>query len=233
MSDPGNPRQYTDPGAPPGADPGLRKVGDDLRNAAREAREAGSQAASTISAEASAAAGTLKREGAALLDTAKERAASMADDGKRAGAEQAQGLARAIHRAADDLEAESPELARVIHDAAGTVDGMARALRDRSPAEMLRGAEDFARSQPMFFFGAAALAGFALTRFARASATHRHAHMQDGQTEYPRAPAVANTAASALPGHRVGEDGATRPATLASASLGGAAAYRPPSADQA
>jgi hypothetical protein len=49
---------------------------------------------------------------------------------------------------------------------------------------------------------------------------------------YPQAPSIPNAGASAMPGHSVGEDGATRPATLASASLGGAAAYRPPGSGQ-
>lgn len=226
MSDPGNPIR----GQNPTSGTGLQQAGDDLRHAAREVRQAGSEAASTVAAEASAAAETVKREGAALLETAKDRAAQLADEGKDAGAAQARGLARAVHRAAEDLEQESPELARTIHEAASTLDGMARALRERSPAEMLRGAEDFARSQPLFFFGAAALAGFALTRFARASATHRHAHMHDapaGSSEFPRAPGLPNTGAAAMPGHHTGDDGVARPATLASASLGGAAAYRP------
>jgi hypothetical protein len=63
---------------------------------------------------------------------------------------------------------------------------MARALRDRSPGDLLRAAEDFARRQPMVFFGAATLAGFALARFARSSATHTHsthAHPQRGRFE--------------------------------------------------
>ncbi|HEV7266654.1 MAG TPA: hypothetical protein VGN83_17285 [Falsiroseomonas sp.] len=253
MSDPAHPTTPTPtpPGVKAAGEP-RRNATEDLRATARETRAAASEAASTVSAEASAAAGTLKREGAALLDTAKDRAGEMAREGVEAGADRAKGLARAIHRAADDLEGESPELARTIHEAAGAVDGMARALRDRSPGDMLRGAEAFAQRQPLVFFGGAALAGFALARFARASATHhhetRHAHPthQAAHGEIPGTPAgggattspgtaTAGAAGSTYPTAATPRDpatGAPRPATLASASLGGSAAYRPPSQDK-
>lgn len=228
MSDPGNP---TRPQTPENTgEAGLRQAGEDLRVAAREARTAASEAATTVSSEAVAAAETLKREGAELLGTARHRAEGLAQEGVQAGAAQAKGIARAIHRAAEELERESPTLARTIHDAAGTVDGMARALRDRSPGEMLRGAEDFARRQPLVFFSAAALAGFAIARFARASATHHHPphgarhDLHAGGTSAIGGMAGTTTRA---PGWVADETGTPRPATLASASLGGSAAYRP------
>jgi hypothetical protein len=134
------------------------------------------------------AARTVKQEGEALLDTAREQAEGMAEQGQRAGAAQAEGVARAVHRAAEELERDNPTLARVVRDAAGSVDGMARALRDRSPGEMWRSAESWARQRPLAFFGAAAIAGFALSRFARSSvprhagASHRGAWHGGGAT---------------------------------------------------
>jgi hypothetical protein len=283
MSDPFNPTRPADttPGSPMGTptgtstgssmgssmdptnDPGLRRAGEDLRQAASAAREAAGEAASTVASEASAAAGTLKQEGAALLGTARERAEEVAREGTRAGAAQAEGVARAIHRAADELERESPQLARWVHDAAGSIDGVARAFRDRSPREMMASVEDFARRQPIAFFGVAALAGFAVSRFARSSAMHRSQQgyggsapgyptthgsaaygggtttgramggsMAGGTTSGSAGSAYPSTttsseAAAGAPGWVAEEGGTPRPATLASASLGGAAAYRP------
>jgi hypothetical protein len=132
--------------------------GYDQRQPTQELREAAGEAARTV-----------KQEGEALLGTAREQAEGMAQQGQRAGAAQAEGVARAVHRAAEELERDNPTLARVVRDAAGSVDGMARALRDRSPAEMWRSAEGWARQRPLVFFGAAAIAGFALSRFARSS----------------------------------------------------------------
>jgi len=270
MSDPGNPMR-PDSRNPSGSGTDVRQVGDDLRSTAREARDAASEAASTVAAEASAAAQTVKQEGAALLDSAKHRAEDMARDGQRAGAQHAQGVARAIHRAADELQNESPELARMVHDAAGSVDRMARALRESNPRDMLHTAEDWARRQPLAFFGAAALAGFAIARFARSSAEHAHGSAHEGQpyggmrdtrrdmttagttatgaiaggnmpgtpsagmgvatgageATYPHGPSTPHDTAAGAPGWVQDEGGKPRPATLASATLGGAASYRP------
>jgi hypothetical protein len=168
---------------------------DPLRRAGGEVREA----AAGIAAEATATARTLKAEGEAVLEGARARAEEAARDGVRQGARQVGGVARAIHRAADALEDESPDLARGIHDAAGRVERMAHAMRERSPGELLRSAEDFARRQPLVFFGAATLAGFALARFARSSAAH--AHPQDGAMRNdPRSGDFARAAMAGAPG---------------------------------
>jgi hypothetical protein len=144
----------------------------------------------------------------------------------------------------------------VIHDAAGSVDRIASALRDRSPREMLHTAEDWARRQPLAFFGAAAVAGFALARFARSSAQHRHdmrtagtsstgsiagGSMADGPSAgmgvgpggaaFPNTGSTERDTATTAPGWVQGPSDTPRPATLASASLGGAASYRPRGGD--
>jgi hypothetical protein len=226
-----------------------RKGVEDLRTAAREA-------GTRISEEASATTETLKREGAAMLDDARTQAEGLAKEGARAGADQVGGLARAVHRAADELEQQSPALARTIHEAASAVDGMARQLRGSSPGEMMRSAEDFARRQPLAFFGAAALAGFALARFARSSSPQRGPQARYGMDTagtsasgpitgpggmerdtmgthagashagaHPGALSVGPGAGA--PGWTSDDNGTARPATLASASLGGAAAHHP------
>jgi hypothetical protein len=124
---------------------------------------------------------------------------------------------------------------------------MAQRLRGSSPGEMLRGAEDFARRQPLAFFGAAALAGFAVARFAKSSATRRgapmagpaaHASAHTGDVPPPEMASAGmpigtpiGTPAGA-PGWVRDADGPPRPATLASATLGGAAAQPPRDRDQ-
>jgi hypothetical protein len=180
-------------------------------------------------------AGTLKREGAELLGAAREGAGHLAEEGVAAGAERAGGLARAVHRAAEAIEPESPTLARTVREAARGLDGMARRLRERGPGEMLRGAEDLARRQPMLVLGAAALAGFALARFTKSSGARRG--MGEARGEMPRhdtpmgttieARQAAHHAGDMPPGGpaRVRDAGdMPRPATLSGAPLGGAAA---------
>ncbi|MGG5821046.1 hypothetical protein [Falsiroseomonas sp. HW251] len=212
-------------------------AGETLREGARQVRDAASSAAE----QAKSAAEQAKHEATGLLDTAKERAAGVAEEGRRAGAEQAQGIARAVHRAADELDRDSPTVARMLHDAAGSIDGMARALREQSPGEMMRGAEQWARRQPYVFFGVAALAGFALARFARSSASQAGSYRTQGYGggsqgmghgrvgAMPGAPSAGHEVggATGAPGWVADESGTPRPATMAAASLGGAAAQRP------
>ena len=134
-------------------------AGARMLDAAGEAKDQGAEAIET-----------LKQEGGAVLDAAQQRASSLFDEQKRAGADQAEGLARAVHNAADQLQETSPQIAGYVHEAAASVDRMARTLRDRGPNQLLHDVQDMARQQPVAFFGAAVLAGFAIARFARASA---------------------------------------------------------------
>lgn len=240
MSDPTNRSDTERRGSEPHGS--ARRVGETLQDTARDVRDA-----------ASSAAGRAKEEGAGLLDAAKERAADVAEEGRRAGADQAQGFARAVHRAADELGQDSPAVARMLHDAAGSLDGMAEALRDQSPGEMLRNAEAWARRQPYVFFGVAALAGFAIARFARSSAADARSHRDGprmqryGGTDMTGAgsgvttggmaggatptttPSTGQplTGAGSAPGWKTDQDGTPQPMTRAAATLGGAAAQGP------
>jgi len=303
MSDPTFPGTRADPpdrmtgmgGTTAGND--LRNAREDLREGAEALRGGAADAAETLRREAAAAGRTLKQEGTQVLHDVQERAVEAAERGKHAGAEQAEGIARAVHRAASELEDNSPQLASIVHDAAGTIDRMARSLQESSPGDMLQGVQDFARRQPLAFFGATVLAGFAIARFARASAPrsagtgstygmtgedmsagmdpygssaasrggmaradhageghgstgglgvadpYRGAAGTGGANPYtsidPTGGASAGMdptgtgggmaspgGAAQAPGWVAGEDGKPRPSTLASASLGGAAAMR-------
>lgn len=159
------------------------------------------------------AAEEIKAQGAELLGQAKDRAEDLMEDGKAAGANQASGLAQAIFHAAEDLEGTSPEVARHVRAAAESLNGIAEALRERSAGQLLEDVTDFARRQPTLLFGAAAIAGFALVRFARSSAEGRDT-------------APSRRASSMPPGAaRSTSEEAPPPTSMARATLGGAAAY--------
>lgn len=228
---------------------GTMKPAEPARNASAASTEVGNEARATadrLRNEASGAVADIKAEGAGVAEAAKQRASHIAEEQKKAGADQAAVMARAVHHAAEDLEEASPQLARHVHEAASAVEGFANALRDSSPAELMKRGEDLARRQPVAFFGAAVLAGFALARFAKSSASDSHygsarqydARHDDGPQYMPGATATGGgtatprTAAAGAPGWVPagpgrGQDDATRPArpaTTAAASLGGAAA---------
>jgi hypothetical protein len=178
-----------------------RQEGSGAKSSAAELASEARGAVSGLQAEAAGIVQDVKADGAVVVEAAQERATGFAEEQRRAGAEQADSLARAVHRAADEMQGASPQIARYVHEAASSVDHLARALRDRSPGELIGGVEEFARRQPVAFFGAAVLAGFALARFAKSSA-------QDAR---PSA-------------HNTGSDYGTRPTRSQSPPFGGSRA---------
>jgi hypothetical protein len=120
--------------------------------------------------QASSAAEDAKMAFGAASGTVKERARKVAEQQKKVGAEQIGGVARAVHGAAHELEQELPHAAGFIHDAAAKLEGAANSLRERSVDDLIRGLNNFARTQPAAFLGGAVLAGFAFSRFLKSSA---------------------------------------------------------------
>ena len=224
----------------PGRDP-VDRMKETAREGAEGVRREAEEGARGIRDEAAAAYEEVKQQGASVLETAQQRVGEFAEEGKDAGVRQAEGLARAIHRAADEIQDSAPWMARYVHEAAVSVDGMARSIRDRRPREIIGSLESLARRQPVAFFGAAALAGFALARFARSSPPRHGAQLagsgRDDDTDFGggahRSGTGSMSASSATsrvvpstgaPGWQADEAGRARPATMAAASLGGSAA---------
>ncbi|HEY8613013.1 MAG TPA: hypothetical protein VIL69_17215 [Roseomonas sp.] len=209
------------PGAQPPSSRPLADLRDDAQAAAAKLQTHAGEAANSVRETAASATEEARTQGEEILGAARERAEDLAEDGKEAAAEQASGFATAIRHAAEDLEDSSPEIARHVRSAADSVEGISAALRDRSAGQLMQDVTDFARRQPAAFFGAAALAGFALARFAKSSAEGSPA-----RTGHPHGPAMATP--HAAPGWIPSRGGdAAKPATMAAASLGGAAAHRP------
>ena len=242
MSDP------TKAGGPPRAPSGspentFERVGEEAKAGAADLASKARDAAGGVRDEAVGLVQDLKAEGASVAGAVQDRASGFAEEQKRAGAEQAQGVARAVHRAADELQGTSPQIARYVHEAASSLDDLGRALRERSPGDLINGMEGLSRRQPVAFFGAAVLAGFALARFAKSSAKDAPRPAAHDVRPVPAEPppvrearaadvgggnAPPRDAATGAPGWvsgpgRGGEPG-PKPATTAAASLGGAAA---------
>lgn len=103
------------------------------------------------------------------IEEVKQSAQSAAERQKHVGAEKIEGIARAVHGAADELESQLPDAAGYVHDAADRLHRASASLRERSLDEMLSGFTRFAREQPAAVFGGAVLAGFALSRLLKSS----------------------------------------------------------------
>ena len=83
------------------------------------------------------------------------------------------------------------------------MDGLARSLRDSSPGELMGHVEDLARRQPVAFFGAAVLAGFAMARFAKSSADEaRRSSFSAGQSAYRQTAIGGGSGSAAIDGDR-------------------------------
>ena len=170
----GNAGRPASAGPSTGTGEALGRAASDARATASEARAQAGEAASRVRDEAAGAYADVKAEAAGVVDAARERAEGFAEQQKHAGADRAEGLARAVHRAAEELQGTSPQLAQYVRQAAASVHHLSRDMRGRSVGDLLGDVEGMARRQPLAFFGAAALAGFALSRFLKSSAPGAH-----------------------------------------------------------
>lgn len=106
---------------------------------------------------------------AQATDAAKHHLRDLADRQKAAGADQIKAFAQAFHKAAESMEGESPAAAGYVENAAARLDRASSAVRERSVEDLLRQVRQFARAQPLMFFGGALVAGIALSRFLKSS----------------------------------------------------------------
>ena len=132
-----------------------------------------------------------KEQVASLADRAKDelgaatdKARSMAADQKDMLAEQVGGVADAIDRAASELETNNGPSAQYARLIADNAQKLSATIRDNNVDDLLGMAQDFGRKQPALFVGAAALLGFAASRFVMASAKRRDEQKLATNTDY-------------------------------------------------
>lgn len=88
---------------------------------------------------------------------------------KERGAEALHDFARAIERAAEELEDQSPSVAGYIRDTAEKFRTLSTNVSDKDVPELMKAVSDLARQYPAVFFGGALALGFGLTRFLKAA----------------------------------------------------------------
>lgn len=108
--------------------------------------------------------------GSAQSRSWKETATDIGERQKGAGADQLAGIAGAVHAAADELDRQLPGAAGYVHQAASRIEDAASGLRDRSVADLIEDMRHLAHEKPVALFGAAVVAGFALSRFLKSAA---------------------------------------------------------------
>lgn len=116
--------------------------------------------------------GSVGNDGRKHAEEAKDWARSALDDQKRATADEMGGMAQAAHRAAEQLESEDRGVAaNYVHTAADALDRFSGTLRDGDIDSLMRQTRNFARRQPLLFFGGSIAVGFMVGRFFNSSAT--------------------------------------------------------------
>ncbi|MDG4647806.1 hypothetical protein P6F26_05075 [Roseibacterium sp. SDUM158017] len=106
--------------------------------------------------------------GKSMLDTAKERVAEEAQNARDAASETAREKADRLREAGEAFEEDS--FARHAADQfAEQLGAAARTVRDADLAHVADDVTDFARRQPLVFFGGAAVLGFLAARMLKAS----------------------------------------------------------------
>ena len=107
------------------------------------------------------------------LSDATNKAKSLASEQKDHLADQVGGVADALGKAATDLEQQNGPSAQYARMIAENAEKLSDVIRNNDVDQILGMAQDFGRRQPALFVGAAALMGFAASRFVLASAKRR------------------------------------------------------------
>ena len=139
-----------------GTDP-QTKPQDDI---VQTARDAGAAAQERL--------GDLRDAALSSLDEAKSSAAEKADEAKAQAADEISRTARGLEAAAEEMEG-SPLQQDLLREAADGLKQIAHAVEGKSLGTMAAELSEFGRQNPVAYLGGAALVGFALARFARAS----------------------------------------------------------------
>jgi uncharacterized protein YjbJ (UPF0337 family) len=113
----------------------------------------------------------IKDAAAKKFDEAKSDVRSKAHDAKDGVAEQVKDVANALRRASEELRGGSPQ-ERTLGMLAGGLADVSDQIRDKDLGEMAQVVSRVARENPVLFLSGAALLGFAISRYAKATASH-------------------------------------------------------------
>lgn len=146
------------------------KIEKDLGDIASEAKRAFGDAKTETASQLNA----LKDQAQDQIASATDKAKSFAEEQKDAAGDQLGVVAGAISKVASELD-DQPVVAGYARELAGGLQRVSDTVKRRNVDDFLAMAEDFGRTQPVAFLGAAALAGFVASRFVLSSANRRNA----------------------------------------------------------
>jgi hypothetical protein len=160
---------------------------DEAKEVAGEAMHTAKEAMDEVTSEASK-----------LAKEARDKATSFAEDSKVRAAHQIDAVTMALNKAAEELDHnDQGQVAKYARDFAGGLHKVSTNLREKDINELAGTVTQFARSQPAAFIGAAALLGFAASRFAKSSASHAEPQSATSSAGYSAASTAAGPGSTA------------------------------------
>ncbi|HEU5078889.1 MAG TPA: hypothetical protein VFT72_06730 [Opitutaceae bacterium] len=120
-----------------------------------------------------------------VLSEAKQTAATLADKQRSNVANSIGNAGSAIHRSAESIEGQDPNIGWLTHRVADRLNNVADYLRGRDLTQLKNDAEDMARRHPALFLGGLFVAGLVIGNLAKA--TQRSSSYNDNGESYPRA----------------------------------------------
>jgi hypothetical protein len=125
--------------------------------------------ADEVADRAAEAAQAAKDQLSAGVQPIADQARHVAEEQKESGADKLEGVARAVHTAADDIGKQAPQLAGYVHSGAQQLERASRMLRENSIDDLLQVTNRLAHDRPLAFIGGSVAAGFVLARFLKSS----------------------------------------------------------------
>jgi hypothetical protein len=123
-----------------------------------------------LKAQSQEVVGQAQEQAQNLVNTAREQATSQLTTQKERAADSLTTIVTVLQAASQEMrKQDGGPIADYIDTAAGQVDQIATALRDKDISQLLKTTEQFARRQPALFLAAAFALGFAGTRFLKSS----------------------------------------------------------------
>jgi ElaB/YqjD/DUF883 family membrane-anchored ribosome-binding protein len=168
------------------------------------------QDAKTVAQERGA---ELREQARSGLHDARTAVEERSERAKHSAADEIDKTAHGLETAADELEG-SPVQQDLLREAADGLKQLSQAMHGKSLGTMVGDLSDFGRRNPLAFIGGAALAGFAMARFARAS-TPTHSSADQGVYGGNRGPGPRGSAYG-----DTGSGGSYSPAGTASTAPG-------------
>jgi hypothetical protein len=154
------------------------RFGSQAAGIAEQVRDQGSDVARNVGRD-------LQEEGREIAGDLRHYVDDFAQSGKKTVTERLHHVSTALHRAAESLRNEDEEsTGRMADQAASRIDQVCDYLEHKEPMDLIRGADRFARQQPMIVVGGLLLAGVMLGRFLRSSQRQDSGRFESSQGDF-------------------------------------------------